>query len=286
MIASHQSHAGQRFRHSPYDLRTSRHWYGAQGTTDEASVARSNTPRSAYAATPEASPVGVDAPIGTRHLALWGRVAFVPYPTEEFVAPAAPKVPAGDLVRVFIGQLPYFVTDMQLAWMCWTLGGNHVVVYPERIMKRQPSGERLPTGCVHAYTTDAAVCDMATRMHKRMLVDDTGIWHAQDETELRCLSAYVADMKMSKDRRVPGRPYDTVVIQLATSTFVPRNVAAKPHLALRAVNDCADVAELATGFHRPRGDDSPSDALSTTSTAPRRAPAAAAAGPSRRKLRV
>jgi hypothetical protein len=163
-----------------------------------------------------------DMPVGTRHPSLWGQVSFVPYPAGEFSAPTVPPTDRdGELVRVFIGQLPYFVTDMQLAWLCYTFGGGHAVAYPERIMKRQPNGERLPTGCIHAYTTVAAVETMAEGMHKRMLVDDTGVWHAQTVEEFEVLSRYVAAMKSDKTLRVPNRPYDSVVVQLAVSTFVP-----------------------------------------------------------------
>jgi len=160
------------------------------------------------------------SPAGTRHPALWGRVSFVPYPTGEFRAPSPPAEDA-ELVRVFVGQLPYFVTDMQLSWLCHTFGGGNAVVYPERIMKKQPNGERLPTGCIHAYATPEAVEAMAFGMHKRMLVDDTGVWHAQTHEELDVLKAHIAAMKADKKRRVPNRPYDSVVVQLAVSTFVP-----------------------------------------------------------------
>jgi len=159
-------------------------------------------------------------PSGTRHPALWGRVSFVPYPTTEFRAPS-PLAEDAELVRVFIGQLPYFVTDMQLSWLCHTFGAGNAVVYPERIMKKQPNGERLPTGCIHAYATPEAVEAMALGMHKRMLVDDTGVWHAQTHDEFDVLKAYIATMKQDKKRRVPNRPYDSVVVQLAVSTFVP-----------------------------------------------------------------
>lgn len=162
-----------------------------------------------------------EMPEGTRHTTLWGRVSFVPYPATEF-RPASPTPPAeGELVRVFVGQLPYFVTDMQLAWLCHTFGGGSAVFYPERIMKKQPNGERLPTGCIHAWVAPEAVEAMAAGMHKRMLVDDTGVWHAQTRDEFDVLKEYIADMKVNKHHRVPNRPYDSVVVQLAVSTFVP-----------------------------------------------------------------
>lgn len=159
------------------------------------------------------------APEGTRHMSLWGAVSFVPYPTQEFYAPQ-PDFTHEEPVRVFVGQLPYFVTDMQLAWLCYTFGG-FTVAFPERIMKRQPNGERLPTGCIHGYATPTAVEAMADGMHKRMLVDDTGVWYAQTAEEFDVLTDYVRAMKNDRRLRIPNRPYDSVVVQVATSTYVP-----------------------------------------------------------------
>jgi len=184
-------------------------------------------------------------PIGTRHPALWGRVSFVPYPVDGFTARPPPTEADGELVRVFIGQLPYFVTDMQLDWLCYTFGGG-VVAYPERIMKKQPSGERLPTGCIHAYTTLAAVEAMAHGMHKRMLVDDTGVWHAQTSEEFEVLSEYIRAMKTDRMLRVPNRPYDSVVVQLAVSTFVPYKPMPVSELPIERARGAAHKARPAT----------------------------------------
>jgi len=62
---------------------------------------------------------------------------------------------------------------------------------------------------------------MAHGMHKRMLVDDTGVWHAQTSEEFEVLSDYIHAMKADRTLRAPNRPYDSVVVQLAVSTFVP-----------------------------------------------------------------
>jgi len=201
--ALHNGATAKTYRHDPYRVRGKVFYF------DDEDVV------TGYNATPDAMPAG------TRHTSLWGRVSFVPYPASEFRAPHAPDCDESELVRVFIGQLPYFVTDMQLAWLCHTFGGGSAVMYPERIMKRQPSGERLPTGCIHAYTSPAAVEAMAAGMHKRMLVDDTGVWHAQTHDEFEVLKAYIGTMKVNKQARVPNRPYDSIVVQLAVSTFVP-----------------------------------------------------------------
>jgi hypothetical protein len=245
--ASSSPRTAKTYRHDPY-RKSGKVFY-----FDDEDVADVATPRA-------------EMPANTRHPALWGLVSFVPYPREEFRAPSPPCEEDGELVRVFIGQLPYHVTEMQLAWLCHTFGGGNMVAHPERILKRQPNGEKLPTGCIHAYTTVAAVEMMAEGMHKRMLVDDTGVWHAKTLEEFEELSRYVSTMKSVRTLRVPGRPYDTVVVQRATSTYVPHHVANKPHLAENAVNLVADVVEpraIATYATAPRRQ-------STTSYAPRR----------------
>jgi hypothetical protein len=160
-------------------------------------------------------------PEGTLHLELWGRVPFVPYPSTEFVAPP-PPMPKSDMVRVFLGQLPYQVTDMQLQWLCYMFGNGGAVYFPERIMKRDEKKDmRLPTGCIHAYCDPAILEALALGMHKKILVDDTGVWVAQDDFQQQELRDYSAFLKADPRRRVPNRPYDTVVVQTATSTYHP-----------------------------------------------------------------
>jgi hypothetical protein len=143
-------------------------------------------------------------------------------PDDAIMAPADPA----DLVRVFVGQLPYFVTDMQLAWLCYTFGGGHQVINAERITKRQACGERLPTGCVHAACSARAADEIPELMTGHLLVDDTGVWCATTAEERAELGSYVAAMKQDKALRAPHRPYDTVVVQLARSVYRPNKPTA------------------------------------------------------------
>lgn len=152
-------------------------------------------------------------------------VDFMPYPTEEFYcAPAT--LPREEMARVFIGQLPYGVTDMQLQWLCYTFGHGTVVYFPERIMKKDPMNpsNRVSTGCVHAYCHPDDVEALMAGMHKKILIDDTGVWfvNANDTDQLNALTGFTTEMKNDKTKRPINRPYDTVVVQMATSTYVPR----------------------------------------------------------------
>jgi len=203
----------------------------------------------------------MELPVGTLHRALAGHVSFVPYPT------AAVDIPAVDADalrrdpacrRVFLGQLPYYVTEMQLQWLCFTFGGGAVLCDAERITKKQPqSAARLPTGCIHAFIHQRSLDALIAGMHKRLLVDDTGVWVARSYDEAVVLQDYVAMLKGDASMRYPLRPYDTVVVQAATSSFYSRNpcpVAAPlpmPYFAAAAEpSACAGSRSSSEGVQR------------------------------------
>lgn len=196
-------------------------------------ASESGEPCSVFVAPLPSVPFTSQLPEGTLHVARLGpcaaNVGFVPYPTCEFYAPP-PVMQKADMVRVFIGQLPYRVTDMQLNWLTNTLAGI-TVCFPERIMKRQdertnrhhgaPMGSKLPTGCIHAYCDPRVAASLMALMHKRVLVDDTGVWYARTEAEEAALNVYCSELKADRRKRPFNRPYDTTVVQYASSTFVP-----------------------------------------------------------------
>jgi len=184
-------------------------------------------------------PAAARLPRGTLHHTIAARVAFVPYPDRLFPS-KTPAVSKANLERVFIGQLPLHVTDMQIEWMCRTFAHGCTVHYPERIMKRaSPGEERAPTGCVHAYCRPEEVPILIEGLHKRLLFDDTGVWYARKEEEFEELKRYVVSMHRGGAPRFGNRPFNSVVVQLATSTFDPNNrpdaagpVAAQPNVAV------------------------------------------------------
>ena len=124
-----------------------------------------------------------------------------------------------DTVRVFIGQLPYHVNELQLIWICAAFGGR--ISMPQRIMKTNERGERLPTGGVHVLCDRLSFHMLKQSMHKRVLVDDTGVWFAATMGQKAMLDSYVASLHQHRHLRVKGRPYETVVVQEAESTYVP-----------------------------------------------------------------
>jgi len=171
-----------------------------------------------------------DLPEGTLHAhVLGGKLAFEPYPTQEFFV-EPPRMPKSQMTRMFVGQLPYNVTDMQLNWLVDTFARG-TVHFAERIMKRQDAkisrnhgvdaGAKLPTGCLHVYCDPRVVETLKDMMHKRILIDDTGVWYAQSQEQQDYLRDYCAELKMDKKKRPFNRPYDTVVVTEAESTYRP-----------------------------------------------------------------
>ena len=160
-------------------------------------------------------------PPDTLHTQLAGKVSFMAYPVDEFYRPPEP-MRKDQMARIFIGQLPYQVTDMQLNWLCHTFAMGASVYFPERITKSDAiTRAKIPTGCIHAYCDPAIVDDILKGLHKRLLIDDTGVWYANSREEEEELAAYCTTMKSHRSKRPHNRPYTTVVAQHATSTYVP-----------------------------------------------------------------
>jgi hypothetical protein len=159
---------------------------------------------------------------GTLHRQLQGYVHFIPYPSESFAV-----VPPTDYElyfmtsKVFLGQLPLQVTEMQLVWICALFGVR--VALPQRIT-RTVDGEKRPTGGVHVYCAPQDFALLQQNLHKRLLFDDSGLWFAASEEQKHALDSYVDFLHHNKKLRKPGRPYGSVVVQAAQSTFVPRRL--------------------------------------------------------------
>jgi len=157
------------------------------------------------------------------HKMLIGLVQHIPYPEDRIDM----DLPTDDELqymsqKVFIGQLPFRVTEMQLVWLCRLMGVR--ITCPQRITKKVEGGELRPTGGVHVYCRPEEYWVLHQNMHKRLLFDDTGVWFATNSHERLALDSYVRHLHANKKLRHQGRPYDTVVIQQATSTYVPRHV--------------------------------------------------------------
>jgi len=179
----------------------------------------------------ESPAVGTDYfPDNTLHRDLIGLVNFEPFPQFEsrHATPALPFTKE-NCERLFVGQIPYGTPARQVEWMVFIATGRHVY-FTETIQRW--TGSRTPKGCAHTYCRPEDCEFILSVLHRRVLVDDTGIWIAADDEQHAALEEYCAHMKSDKTLRFRERPYQPMVAQKATSDFVPRRTSPQPEPTL------------------------------------------------------
>jgi len=217
MIRAHNPYVTptRRFRHNPYDA--------------VASVAYEDEPLNNSSNSRSESPAGTIQQVdfeNTLHKSLMGVVNFEPFPTTA-ANRANPMLPftKKDCCRLFIGQIPYGSPAAQVEWMVFTATGRHVY-FTETIQRW--TGSRSPKGCAHTYCLPADRDAIIAMLHRRVLVDDTGVWVAADNQQCAGLEVYCGRMKTDKTMRFRDRPYQPMVVEEATSDFVPRRPSPAP----------------------------------------------------------
>lgn len=156
----------------------------------------------------------------TLHKELQGYLNFVAYPaTMKDVRIFHAPFPKELMARIFIGQLPYGTTAQQLEWIISEV--THCPVFFTEAIHNW-TGEKQSKGCAHTYCEPQYAECIIRGLHRRALVDDSGIWIAETDDEHQYLEEYCLSMKKDKTRRFFHRPCQPMVAQRATSTFVPR----------------------------------------------------------------
>jgi len=219
---------GAAYTYNPYDTQNCRYEVPSQYNTPAAYDAYGNyaaaAPADEYPAADQQEDPARDTAV--LHPQLQGYVTFIPYPSDSHPVPEQ-DMPREQLTRVFLGQLPYRVTHMQLAWLCDTIAPGTALFGIETIMKKTGmKGKRLPTGCIHALTRPEHVDYLIACLSHRVLFDDCGIWFAQNADEQAQLQSYCDMMKHNEHMRFRDRPYQPVVVQMATSNYGNRQMTA------------------------------------------------------------
>ncbi len=206
--------AGSRFSHNPYACAAG---FEAALGDDEAphSISRSESP----AGRAESPAFGA-----TLHRSLAGHVNFEPFPPCSRANPRL-RFDKHCCSRLFVGQIPYATPPAEVEWMVFAATGRRAY-FTETIQRW--TGSRAPKGCAHTYCLPADAAHIVRHLHRRMLVDDTGVWIAADAQQCAALGEYCAAMKAAPTLRFRDRPYQPVVVELATSDFVPRRATPPP----------------------------------------------------------
>jgi len=148
-----------------------------------------------------------------QHTSLCNVVRYVSFPSAY--APQ-PEVATDDLVRLFFGQLPYYITAEQLNYAMQTITNGCSVFFSERIIKRG-----RPTGCVHGYVHREEL-EAVFAATKLVLFDDAGFFLAADACQQETIARYCAALKNDQTLRVPSIPYQPMTVEEPKSNFVPR----------------------------------------------------------------
>jgi hypothetical protein len=149
------------------------------------------------------------------HCALESKVNFRPYPSVPFYRNVAPHA---NLHRLFVGQLPHDITAMQLEWIVHEV--TNCPIFDSECIVKWP--DRMPKGCVHTYCFPEHRDRIVRALHRRVLIDECGIWYAENDAESEELQRYCMEMKRDKTKRFPNRPNQPMVVEDSKSTFVPR----------------------------------------------------------------
>ena len=148
-------------------------------------------------------------------------VGFHPFPVGAAIIPDRDAGKAlmdkSRLARLFIGQLPFLVTDEQLNHAISVATGGLVLQHIERIVNWKKN--RAPTGCVHAYCMPSEV-DAILSAHQRVLFDEEGVWCAWNDHELGALQDYV-HRHAAQSKASGCLPSSLLTVEFARSTYVP-----------------------------------------------------------------
>jgi hypothetical protein len=147
------------------------------------------------------------------HKALWGKVDYCQFP-EMALPPAPPAIPKENMQRLFLGQLPYDITEENLNYALGLLV-QCSVYFHERIIKR---GKK--TGCLHAYCAPEVLHQLRSATHS-VVFDEGGFWWPSSDYQSECLTAHIATLSGDASLRPLGLPYQTMTVEEATSTFIP-----------------------------------------------------------------
>lgn len=175
-------------------------------------------PRSAHTSRTSTPPPFADIPpFGKHSEALEGRVTLFPLPNAEFVVPQT-SCPRELMTKLFIGQLPYDVSDAMLTWAVFRATSGRGLFHVERIVRWKAG--RQPSGCVHAYCFPGDADCIVGALKSRLLFDTIGVWCVTDASSQAALAAYCAELRARPSAERPiDIPCQPMTVERATSSY-------------------------------------------------------------------
>lgn len=217
----HNCSATQVYTHNPYDAAHNAALYAAMQASRRAQESRSATEseteeHAAAAAVADGAWSGAFTAPGAHVLrhCLVSRCAYVGFPAHTSGSEprrlSAPYPRPAGVVQMFLGQVPFRITDGELLYMFSVLAGVDVL-YVERIVQGDSN-----KGCIQLFVHEETAEHAQRMIHKRVLFDQGGFWYATSAEERALLESQCAAQGGPKHK---GLPYNSVVLERSTSTF-------------------------------------------------------------------
>lgn len=210
--------ASFQYQFDPYNMNSSKKFLSVQTVSfadndwccGNTSVASSLSP-SSYESFPSRVPF-------MTHEALLGVVSFSPFPEflEDIPKPVAP-CGKNQMVRLFIGQLPFAVTDAQIDFAIATATGGCHVYFVERIVNWKKG--RTPTGCIHAHCLEIDFLRI-TRVNQQVLFDSDGVWVPTSPQQHSDMADYIRSVSAEKKGKRCNVPHQAITVERANSTYI------------------------------------------------------------------
>lgn len=126
------------------------------------------------------------------------------------------------MCRLFIGQLPFAVTDAQITAAVFYATGGCMIYHIERIVHWKVS--RHNTGCIHAYCFPHEAPQILS-VDQSLLFDQIGFWAAFSAEEKMCLKEHVQRVAQNPllYPKVKGFSAQPMTVELAKSDYFPRS---------------------------------------------------------------
>lgn len=165
---------------------------------------------------------------------LIGHCPFVAYPAHTYgnstLRPSAPYPRPAGVVQLFLGQVPFRITDGQLLFLFETLAGVNI-----QFIERVVQGESRK-GCIQLFADETSIEAAQRAIHKRVLFDEFGFWFATNWDELNILQAHCQVPEWCRHR---GMPFNCAVLEQSTSTYT---------LAVAQYREAEERAQRAKNF--------------------------------------
>jgi hypothetical protein len=146
------------------------------------------------------------------HHQLRHEVDYHPFPPNESVAGlGAPPPPKEHLVRMFVGQIPYNLSDSAFLFSIGFMTGGRKMYHFERILKRG-----RPAGCLYAFCAPEDVDAILSSSH-RILFDDGGFWAPGNEKQAARLRRHLNILSQNEQMRPVVIPWQTMTVEVSRS---------------------------------------------------------------------